>query len=121
MGRSNRKKSGAALRFILNHSMATAANVYLLLYPKTELEQALQAKPQLKKEIWAWLNAIAPEVVLGEGRVYGGGLHKIEPRELGNVPADGIEKLLNITIKRKSIQLNFFVSEQNSLKHAVGT
>jgi adenine-specific DNA-methyltransferase len=121
MGRSNRKKSGAALRFILNHSMATAANVYLLLYPKTELGQALLAKPQLKKEIWTWLNSIAPDVVLGEGRLYGGGLHKIEPRELGNVPADGIEKLLNITIKKKSIQLNFFASDENSLKHAVGT
>jgi len=121
MGRSNRKKNVAALRFILNHTKATAANVYLLLYPRIELGRALLAKPQLKKEIWTWLNAISPDVILSEGRVYGGGLHKIEPRELGNVPADGIEKLLNITIKKKSVQLNFFTSEQNPLKHAVGT
>ncbi len=121
MGRSNNKKNCVALRFILNHTMATAANVYLLLYPKTQLSQALHAKPELKKEIWTWLNAISPDVILGEGRVYGGGLHKIEPRELGNVPADGIEKLLDITIKKKSIQLDFFASEQNSLKHAFRT
>jgi adenine-specific DNA-methyltransferase len=116
MGRSNSKKHGATLRFILNHSMATAANVYLLLYPRIELSQALHAKPELKREIWAWLNEISSDVVLGEGRVYGGGLHKIEPRELGNVAADGVERLLDMTIKKKPIQLDFFGSEQTSSK-----
>ena len=77
--------------------------LFALAYPKTELGQALLAKPQLKKEIWTWLNSIAPDVVLGEGRLYGGGLHKIEPRELGNVPADGIEKLLKTSLSRKNL------------------
>ena len=40
------------------------------------------------------LNRIDPEQLLGEGRVYGGGLHKLEPRELANVDAKEIAALL---------------------------
>ena len=40
------------------------------------------------------LNEICPQAMLGEGRVYGGGLHKLEPKELGNVPAEAIADLL---------------------------
>jgi predicted RNA methylase len=116
MGRSNIRKSRPILRFILNHSMATAANVYLLLYPRIEVRTALHLRPELRNEIWGWLKSISSDVLLGEGRVYGGGLHKIEPRELGNVPADGIEQLLGMTIHKRPVQFDFFASKQNSLK-----
>ena len=33
------------------------------------------------------LKRISPSQVISEGRVYGGGLHKIEPKELGQIPA----------------------------------
>ena len=93
MGRNGTKK-GKPFRFILNHSRATAPNVYLMLYPKPALAKALGASRELRRVVWRVLNAIPPEVLLGEGRVYGGGLHKLEPKELANAPADGILAVL---------------------------
>ena len=93
IGRSD-KKSGRPFRFILNQSRATAANVYLMLYPKESLARVLENNPALKRQVWKFLNEICPKVMLGEGRVYGGGLHKLEPRELGNVPVREIAELL---------------------------
>ena len=93
LGRSDKKK-GRPFRFILNHSDATASNVYLMLYPKKGLEKAVAESPQLKRQVWDFLNGIAPKAMLNEGRVYGGGLHKLEPRELGRVPATVLAQLL---------------------------
>ena len=93
LGRSD-KKSGRPFRFILNNSKATVANVYLMLYPQGPIKRALQDRPELKRQVWELLNEICPQAMLREGRVYGGGLHKLEPKELGNVPAEAITKLL---------------------------
>lgn len=82
MGRQNTSR-GKPFRFILNHSRATATNVYLMLYPKPALEKALSHKPERLKQVWQALNQISDETLMGEGRVYGGGLHKLEPKELG--------------------------------------
>lgn len=92
LGRSD-KKSGRPFRFILNHSKATAANVYLMLYPREPFEHALLGSPELKRGVWEYLNQICPQAMLGQGRVYGGGLHKLEPKELGNVPAGHLVEL----------------------------
>jgi hypothetical protein len=89
MGRQDSKR-GAPFRFILNHSKATATNAYHMLYPRPQLQKALEANPQLATVIWQALNTISQDSLIGEGRVYGGGLHKMEPRELANVPADNI-------------------------------
>lgn len=93
LGRSGTKR-GRPFRFILNHSQATAANVYLMLYPKGPLASVLADNPALKRRLWEFLNAISPNAMLGGGRVYGGGLHKLEPKELGNVPAGTVAELL---------------------------
>lgn len=87
LGRSD-KKSGRPFRFIRNLSSATVTNVYLALYP-TEMLATLGGDPEeMLTRIWKYLNTIPAEDLLGEGRVYGGGLHKLEPRELGNVKID---------------------------------
>ena len=93
LGRSD-KENGRPFRFILNHSEATAANVYLMLYPKEVLDAAITESPQLKRQVWDFLNGIDSKDMLNEGRVYGGGLHKLEPKELGRVPAAALADLL---------------------------
>ena len=89
----SRKGSGRPFRFILNHSEAVAANVYLMLYPKDRMQRAMGARPELKRGIRKRLNGINPQTMLDEGRVYGGGLHKLEPKELGKVAAAAIAAL----------------------------
>lgn len=74
-------------RFIWNRSQATAHNVYLMLYPKGPLLTALNNHPEMEKLIFNALQLITPSHIQSEGRVYGGGLHKVEPKELGRIPA----------------------------------
>jgi hypothetical protein len=58
------------------------------------LSLAMGKDTQLISKIWEVLKDVPAEVLLGEGRVYGGGLYKMEPKELANLPADDIMALL---------------------------
>jgi predicted RNA methylase len=107
IGRSD-TKNGRPFRFILNHSKATAANVYLMLYPKLRLQLAIQEQRGLRREIWQRLNKICTRTMLGEGRVYGGGLHKMEPRELANIPATEIVDLVTQLVGPRSFDVDLF-------------
>jgi len=102
MGRQG--SSGNPFRFFWNKSQATAANVYLLLYPKGELKRTLAANPNLYPTIFSHLQALTGEHLIKEGRVYGGGLHKMEPKELANLPADAIAQLLQRQPPAKQMQ-----------------
>ncbi len=107
MGRQSSKNDNP-FRFILNHSKATALNVYLMLYPKPLLEKELKGKPELSKTVWKALNEISPNILMAEGRVYGGGLHKIEPNELANVSVDSILTALpGLSVNRSKQMLLF--------------
>jgi hypothetical protein len=92
MGRQGR--NGNPFRFFWNKSQAAAANVYLMLYPKAEMKAALDARPDLYPIIFAHLQSLTGEHLIKEGRVYGGGLHKMEPKELANLPAGEIARLI---------------------------
>lgn len=95
MGRSD-SAAGSPFRFLLNHSRAVVANTYLMLYPKPHVEARLNGRPDVLRGVWEELNNIRPESLMSEGRVYGGGLHKMEPKELAKVCAKEISTLLNL-------------------------
>jgi adenine-specific DNA-methyltransferase len=98
-----------AFRFILNLSKAVAPNVYLLLYPRKSLADYFSLYPSKIREVWRLLNALDPSSIVEEGRLYGGGLHKIEPKELGNVDATSIIDSLPTTARpTKTIQIGLF-------------
>jgi predicted RNA methylase len=84
MGRGN-KVTGKPFRFILNHSKATAANVFLMMYPKLDLFNNRTNDSASITSVWQQLNSLSCNEIIDEGRVYGGGLYKIEPKELGNI------------------------------------
>lgn len=69
-------------RFIRNCSNATMTNSYLGLYPRKRLNST-----QLNM-ICEKLNSLPPNTFILNGREYGGGLKKIEPKELMAVPVN---------------------------------
>lgn len=107
MGRSRNGKH--PFRFIWNRSQATAHNVYLMLYPKGPLRDALKERPELEAEIFEKLQNISQDLFISEGRVYGGGLHKVEPKELAKIPAGFLLDGLESTI-RKGQQLTLVMA-----------
>jgi adenine-specific DNA-methyltransferase len=83
MGRP--KEGQPPFRIIRNRSQAVATNVYLLLYPKPWLVKA-DRDGQLLDRIAEELRLLSTGAFTSEGRVYGGGLHKMEPKELARMP-----------------------------------
>lgn len=93
MGRGKNNNS-APFRFILNHANALATNSYLMLYPKGVLKDAISKSPNILHRVWNVLTNISASDLECEGRVYGGGLKKIEPRELSNVRCPYLTEVL---------------------------
>ncbi|WP_306369658.1 histone-like nucleoid-structuring protein Lsr2 [Nocardiopsis sp. CC223A] len=91
MGRG--KDGEAPLRFILNKSEAVATNVYLMLYPTDLLQSYLSQDPERIEKVYQALLDLTPQDIREGGRVYGGGMHKMEPKELAALPAHRIASL----------------------------
>jgi adenine-specific DNA-methyltransferase len=108
IGRGDTKR-GRPFRFILNESRATVANVYLAMYPTPLLARAIKNDKTLIRRVWRGLNTIGTNQLLSEARVYGGGMFKLEPKELANVEATVIAALIpDLHLKGNAEQLQMF-------------
>ena len=65
------------LRIFWNQARLAATNRWLLLYPRPGFSELA---------CWEALQQIEPASAMERGRVYGGGLYKLEPRELASLP-----------------------------------
>jgi len=103
----NDNKSARPFRFILNHSRATVANVWLALYPLPEVATLIKKDPLLIHEVGRALSQVSTERLVGNGRVYGGGLHKLEPKELSTVRVPELGALFP-SLQKKLFQAELF-------------
>ncbi len=81
-------------RFIFNNSKAIATNSYLMLYPKENLRHFLSMDSSNAVLVWNALKQINILDFADEQRIYGGGLKKIEPRELAKVRCEKLNELV---------------------------
>ncbi len=94
MGRGNSERN-APFRFILNHTNAIATNSYLMLYPKDVFKDVIVQSPDILHKIWEILTKyITVSDLEYEGRIYGGGLKKFEPKELACIRCPRLGELL---------------------------
>jgi hypothetical protein len=65
-----------------------------MLYPRETLERFISGDAGRARLVWELLSGIGSDVFRACGRVYGGGLYKLEPKELANVPVTQLAELL---------------------------
>lgn len=102
MGR--KKTDLPSLYFILNESKAIALNTYLLLYPKPWLKELLESDPTLSGRLLVSLNKSSEKVIEQQTRVYSGGLQKLEPNELKELPISDLPEEIISSYKSNNPQ-----------------
>jgi hypothetical protein len=89
------RSDGRLHRFIFNQTAAIATNNYLMLFPRDALARYIAGDLVRARTVWQHLCKIEPAAFSGAGRVYGGGMCKVEPKELASIEAPGIAALLH--------------------------
>lgn len=107
MGRG--RNGDKPIRFFLNQSQALATNVYICLYPRPFVADAIQMDPERANDLLEILNGISNDDLRKSGRSYGGGLQKIEPKELRSVRISKIPDWIKLT---RSEQTELFKEAQ---------
>lgn len=106
------RNANEPFRLFLNLTNATASNGYLMLYPKFDWELIEKENPGFLKRLHQELLNISSSSFTESGRVYGGGLFKMEPKELMNTPIDGILSYETLTLLsskvKRTAQLTLF-------------
>lgn len=87
MGRGNGNGRGP-FRFVLNESGAVATNSWLLLHPRRAMT------PEALRRTWRLLGSLPQRLLEREGRIYGGGLRKLEPGELAAATIPGLRDIV---------------------------
>lgn len=88
MGRAT--DDSAPFRFIRNRTRATVTNAYLGLFPTDAFTNAVTDLDAALDVAWHSLGELTAATLMHSGREYGGGLQKMEPKELASLPADRI-------------------------------
>jgi len=102
MGRA-RDERACPIRFFVNFSSAIVTNVFLNLYPTREFEAIIGGDRERMLDFVGTLNAIPAEAIFHAGRAYGGGLHKVEPKELLAVQLRTLPAWLSEGLRERSL------------------
>lgn len=102
MGRG--AEDSAPVRFVLNDTRAIVSNSFLMMYPKHDLALMLKNDPTLAETVWSFLSRIPREAIVSAGRSYGGGLQKVEPRELASVSCDELHTWMMTYMNESAIR-----------------
>ena len=102
MGRG--AEDSTPVRFVLNDTRAIVSNSFLMMYPKHDLALVLKNDPTLTETVWSFLGRIPREAIVSAGRSYGGGLQKIEPRELASVSCDELHTWMMAHMKKMAVR-----------------
>lgn len=81
--------------FFLNRSEAIASNNLTMMYPNQLLEAAIEEDPGFKEKLILLLSEVSESAMRQGGRTYGGGMTKVEPGELEEIPIPGLKTLLS--------------------------